>query len=318
MLHRICKSCRWGTIVGHATLGAASMLAATPLVAQQAVSVAPGVYAVMGRGGVASPSNAGRVANSAFIVGPRGVVVIDSGVSARHGETIIAAVREVTSKPIRLLVLTHPGQDVVFGAAAFQAQRVPVLMHSESAALMAARCSGCLDTLTTILGADEMAGTRVVRPDRLIDATQPIDVIGRPLSIVALNGSSAPGALAVMDQTTRTLIAGSVVSIDSVPDMRDGDPRTWSAALKTLKATRCAHLVPAFGRIGSCADIGAMERYFGALDSRVRELLRAGAGLADVRERADLAQFAHWDRYGEQHAANANREYLRLERVGFE
>jgi len=317
MLRCICNSCGCGTNLARVLL-AASFVACACAAAQAPISVAPGVYAVPGRGGTVSPSNTGRVANSAFVVGPNGVVVIDSGVSVRHGQAIIAAIREVTPKPIRLLVLTHPGQEVVFGAAAFQAQRIPVLMHRDGAALMAARCSGCLDTLTAMLGADEMAGPRVVRPDRLVDATQRVDIIGRPLSIVALNGSSSPGALSVIDETTRTLIAGSVVSIDSMPDTRDGDPRIWSAALETLKATRCAHLVPAFGRIGSCADIGALQRYFVALDARVRELLRAGVGLADVRERADLPQFAQWDRYGEHHAANANREYLRREREGFE
>ncbi len=282
------------------------------------MSVAPGVYALMGHGEAVAPDNLGRVANVAFVVGPRGVVVIDSGVSARQGRAIIAAIRQVTARPIRLVVLTHPSEDVIFGAAAFRAEHIPILMHRDGAALMAARCQRCLENLNKMLGANEMEGSRVVRPDRLIDATRRVDVIGRPLMLIASTGSSAPGALSVLDETSGTLIAGSVVAIDSVPDMRDGDVGAWMAALAALKETHCAHLVPAHGRIGTCADIGALERYFEALDSQIRGLLRAGVGLAELRDRAELPQFAQWERYRDLHVANANRAYLRLERLGFE
>ncbi len=286
--------------------------------AQIPVSVAPGVYVLMGQDGEVAPANLGRVANIAFVVGPRGVVVIDSGVSVRHGQAIIAAVRRVTRRPIRLVVLTHPSQEVVLGAAAFQARNIPVLMHRSSAALMAARCERCLHYLRRTLGAHEMAGSRVVRPDRTIDRTRRVDLIGRPLVLIASEGSSAPGALSVFDEMTGTLIAGNVVSIDSVPDMRDADGKAWTVALAPLKATHCAQLVPAYGRLGSCADIESLERYFVALDARVRALLGARVSLAELPARCELPEFAAWDRYAANHVANANRTYLRLERASFD
>ena len=39
--------------------------------------VAPGVYALLGSGGEITPENGGRTANVAFIVGPRGVIVVE-------------------------------------------------------------------------------------------------------------------------------------------------------------------------------------------------------------------------------------------------
>jgi hypothetical protein len=61
----------------------------------------------------------------------------------------------------------------------------------------------------------------------------------------------------------------------------------------------------------------ALDGYFAALDERVRELVAAGVGLADVAQRAELPQFSGWDRYQQLHAANANRAYLAAERAGF-
>jgi glyoxylase-like metal-dependent hydrolase (beta-lactamase superfamily II) len=99
--------------------------------------IAPGVYVVPGDAGDITPANLGRIANAAFVVGPKGVVVVESGVSFRHGEAIIAAVEAVTRRPIRLVIVTHAAQDVLFGAAAFQARGIPVLMHRDAAAMMA-------------------------------------------------------------------------------------------------------------------------------------------------------------------------------------
>jgi glyoxylase-like metal-dependent hydrolase (beta-lactamase superfamily II) len=281
------------------------------------VAVAPGVYALMGEAGEVSAANLGRVANIGFVVGPRGVVVIDSGVSFREGEDIIAAVGRVSRQPIRLLIITHPSQEVVFGAAAFQARGIPVMLHRSSADLMAARCERCLRNLNESLGERAMVGTRVVKPDRIVAKSRSLDVIGRRLALIAPADASAPGALSVLDETTRTLIAGSLVSIERVPDMRDADGKGWREGLAALKATRCAHLVPGYGRIGSCADIDGLDRYFAALDLRVRELLAAGVGLAELPAHCDLPEFARWDGYATFHVSNANRVYLRMERASF-
>ena len=279
--------------------------------------VAPGVYALMGQPGETSPENLGRNANAAFVVGPRGVVVVDSGVSFRHGEEIIAAVGRVTRQPIRLLVLTHAGQRVVFGAAAFQARGIPVWMHRSAAASMAARCETCLQNLRDELGERTMAGTRIVKPDRVVSKRQSLDFIGRRLVLIVPGGREAPGTLAVWDETTGTLIAGQLASIDRIPDLQEVDGKAWPKALAELEATKCMHLVPAFGRIGSCADLHALARYFAALDAKVRAILAAGVGLAEVPARCDLPEFAAWDGYAERHVRNANRTYLRMEREAF-
>lgn len=296
------------------SLAPAAHAAASPVPPQP---VAPGVYVVMGERGPIDTANAGRVANIAFFIGPRGVVVVGSGASFRQGRDVIAAIGNVTRRPIRLVVLTHAGQEVVFGAAAFQAQGIPVLMHRNGADLMAARCEGCLRGLREALGEQTMAGSRIVTPDRLVGETQWLDVIGRPLLLIAPRGTREIGALAVLDPQTRTLVAGGLAAIERVPDMRDTAGQGWPDALAVLEATRCRHLVPALGRLGSCADIAAMERYFAALEQRMRELLDDGVGLAELPARCDLPQFAAWDGYATLHVQNANRAYLRLERESF-
>ncbi len=282
------------------------------------VMVASGVYALLGSGGEITADNAGRTANVAFVVGPDGVIVVDTGISYREGEEIMAAVKSISNRPIRLAILTHPSQEAVFGAAAFQARGIPVLAHRRSAELIAARCETCLRNLRSVLGEEAMAATRVVKPDRLIDGDETLDLIGRPLRLIAPDWSSAPGALAVFDEWTSTLIAGNLVTTNRIPDMRDANPKAWRDALVQLESMRCRHLVPGYGPVGNCADIAAFAHYFAALESRVEALVKDGVSLAEVRDRCGLPEFARWDQYETLHPQNANHTYLRLERSQFE
>jgi glyoxylase-like metal-dependent hydrolase (beta-lactamase superfamily II) len=281
------------------------------------VAVAAGVYVLLGSGGEIGPDNDGRTANVAFVVGPRGVVVVNTGSSYREGEQIIDAVKSVSDRPILLAILTHAGQEAIFGAAAFQARGIPVLTHGRSAELIESRCETCLRNLRSTLGEATMAGTRVIKPDRLIVRDEMLELIGRPLRLIAPPWSSAPGAIAVFDEMTATLIAGSLISINRVPDMRDANPQAWRKALADIQAMRCSHLVPGYGPIGTCADVAAFDQYFAELESRVEVLMKEGVSLAQLRSRCDLPQFARWDQYEALHAQNANRTYLRLEQAQF-
>ena len=308
-------------LLGNAIVGivaglcAVQVLGAVPPVPFE---VAPGVYALSGSGGEITPENGGRTANVAFVVGPDGVIVVDTGISYRQGEEIIAAVQSVSTRPIRLAIVTHPDQEAIFGAAAFQARGIPVLAHRRSAELIAARCETCLRNLRSELGEEAMAATRVVKPDRLIDGDESLALIGRPLRLIAPQWSSAPGAIAVFDEQSSTLIAGNLVLVKRVPNLRDADPKAWRDTLVLLTSLRCRHLVPAYGPIGNCGDIAAFAQYFAALENRVKALLDNGVSLGELRDRCALPEFARWDQYDVLHSQNASLTYLRLEKSRFE
>src|SRR5207248_914611 len=134
----------------------------------------------------------------------------------------------------------------------------------------------CLSNLRSTLGEDPMVGTRVITPDRLIQDNETIDTIGRRLRIIAPVWSSSPGAIAVFDESTSTLIAGSLVSIRRIPDLRDANPKGWHDTLGSLGSTRCRHLIPAYGPIGSCDDVAAFVHYLDELERHVGKLIKEG------------------------------------------
>ncbi|HSV59049.1 MAG TPA: MBL fold metallo-hydrolase, partial [Variovorax sp.] len=195
------------------------------------VELRPGVYMVQGARGAVDAQTLGRVGNAGFIVGDAGVLAIDTGTSHRHGEALLAAIRSVTDRPIRLALITHAQKDFLFGATAFQAQGIPVMMHRGAADLMRSRCERCLAMLRQTLGEEEMRGSAVPVPDREFESSQPLDVIGRPLELLYFGRSSGPGDVAVFDPQSGVLFAGGLLDAQRIPDAQDGEIEGWLRAL---------------------------------------------------------------------------------------
>src|ERR1035438_5293498 len=92
---------------------AAALIAVSGLVAQQppgtnleVLQVRPNFYMIAGAGG-----------NIGIQVGVDGVVVVDSG-SASSADAVVAAIKKVTTQPIRYLINTSADPDHVGGNAA--------------------------------------------------------------------------------------------------------------------------------------------------------------------------------------------------------
>ena len=280
----------------------------------RAEAVAPGVYMVRGAAGEPSARNQGRVGNAGFVVGENGVVAIDTGTSARHGRALLAAIRAVTDKPVRLAIVTHTRQEFLFGAAAFQAQGIPVAMHAQTAGLMKSRCDTCLKRLKQLLGDAAMEGSAVVQPDEVFDASYATRLIGRPLDILWFGHSSGPGDTAVLDLQTGTLFAGGLLDVKRVPDVQDADLAGWQQALATLAERPIRRVVPGHGPAGGPEAIGQVAGYLRRLEARMIELASAGAALSEVPDAAAMPEYRSWDQYDVIHRRNASIVFVRVER----
>lgn len=295
--------------------GAGEACAAPPL---QPVALAGGVYMLRGSDGVAHAANLGRIGNSGFIVGPDGVLVIDTGTSAAHGRAILAAVRSVTAQPVRLALVTHVRPEFLFGGSALRERGIPVVMHEKSARLMASRCETCLKQLRQTLGEAPMQGTAMYTPDRSFAAAQTIEAIGRPVRVLYFGHSSGPGDIAVYDPASGVLFAGGLLDQRRIPDIQDGEIDGWRRALAELRALGPTTIVPGHGPATSAeVVIGGVERYLAQLVERARALVDAGTSLMDAPDAVALAEFSRWDEYDTIHRRNASIAYLRYERELF-
>lgn len=286
--------------------------------AQEALTIASGVHVFIGDSGEPSPANRGRVGNIGLVIGATGAVLINAGASYRHGRALLAAAERIGGKPVVLVVITQPVQEFVMGAAAFADQGIPVLAHRASAELIAARCEHCLRNLRQVLGEDEMAGSRVQPPERLIEASASIEAGGRRLELIHPGWGSSPGDLAVRDLQSGVVFAGALVSVGRVPELRDGDPTGWRNALADLQALARAQggrIVPGYGPPVTADALDAVRDYIAETEARVRNLFDAGTPLSAIVPAAHLARYAGWAMYQPVHGRNVQHRYLALERA---
>jgi glyoxylase-like metal-dependent hydrolase (beta-lactamase superfamily II) len=277
------------------------------------VRVAANAYAFVGGIGDVTPGNRGRIGNAGFIVAPEGLIVIDTGISFRYGREMVQAIRRISKRPIRLAIITHAHQEFLMGASYFQSIKVPVLAHSKTAQLMESRCHNCLSHLKETLGAAEMRGTKVVIPDRIVDASEFVSVAGITLELHHYGWGNTPGDLLVFDRTNGVAFAGGLVDAERIPELRDARLKDWENILEGLDRLPIKHLVPGHGPIGDASAIGNFAIYLRSLSRKVRERYDEGVSLAAVESVAELPGFQHWALYAQQHHKNVHRAYLEIE-----
>jgi glyoxylase-like metal-dependent hydrolase (beta-lactamase superfamily II) len=279
------------------------------------IELATGVYMFPGSSGAADESNLGRIGNSGFIVGDSAVVAVDTGTSYAHGKALLAAIRSVTDKPVRVAIVTHTRPEFLFGGAAFREASIPIRMNRRTAGLMASRCETCLKTLRQTLGPEAMQGTVLYKADQEYDATHELSGIGRPVRVLSFGHSSGPGDSAVLDARSGVLFAGGLLDVRRIPDIQDGDLEGWKKGLRELRALNPSRVVPGHGPAAQAPQaIAEVERYLAALEKRVRALLEAGTSLLDVAEACELPDYQDWDQYDAIHRRNASIAFLRFER----
>jgi len=289
----------------------AAVPAGNPL---RATAIASGVYVLSGSAGAADADNLGRIGNCGFIVGERGVVVVDTGTSLAHGREILRAIRMVTDRPVMLALVTHTRPEFLFGGAAFKQAAIPIRMHQRTATLMASRCETCLRTLRQTVGEAPIAGTVMYQADQTFDATHTLTLAGRAVRVLHFGHSSGPGDIVVLDEDSGVVFAGGLLDAGRVPDIQDSDLPGWKRALQSLRTLAPKALVPGHGPASPPALIDAVEAYLAQLERRMRELVASGASLLEAAETGELPQYASWDQYDTIHRRNASVAYLRFER----
>lgn len=291
------------------TAGSAHQRVAVP---QQ---LAPGVFAVIGQTADPTSENHGAVGNQGILIGDDGVILIDTGTSQRYATELIDAVRQLTPKPIVLAIDTHQHPAFIFGNGALASQGVPILAHHEVADLIEQRCDKCLKNLNSILGTDEMAGTRVTVPTRIVEGATTMTVAGRVLDIVYFGQTSSPGSIGVFDRASGVFFAGGMVSIDRIPDTKDANIDAWLAALQKLRERKITMLVPGEGPVSPVARADELAAYLRALKGAVEATYAKGISLGDAGAHSALPAFSTVPLYRPAHNKNVEQLYLKLERT---
>lgn len=276
--------------------------------------IAPGVHVHRGRHALFAPDNAGDIANTGFIIGREAVAVVDTGGSASVGKALLAAIRSVTSLPVRYVINTHMHPDHVLGNAAFRGEGVAFVAHHKMARGLAARAERYLAVNRGLLGEEAFAGTEIVLPTLAIQARHELDLGGRRLVLEPRPTAHTDNDLTVRDEASGTLFMGDLLFAEHVPTI-DGSIRGWLTLLEGLEGESAARVVPGHGPPSLTWPEAArpLKRYLGAVADDVRRMIKDGRPLAEASLSAAASEAQHWQMFADYHARNVSAAFAELE-----
>lgn len=213
-----------------------------------------------------------------LVVGGEHCLVVDSGTDEVHGAQWLAAVRQVTSVPVTLLI-THAHWDHFFGTAAFPPS--PVWAHRRCRDEIAAnaeahRARGLHDLGEDRDRAERLGRARVVVPTQVLTTTAELDLGGRTVVLWHPGRGHTAGDVLVHVPDAGVVIAGDLVEQGAPPAIgEDAFPLDWPATLDALLGLAPRVVVPGHGEPVDVAFVATQRDELAKVAALVRAV-RAG------------------------------------------
>lgn len=300
--------------------------------------IAKGIYFRSGIQEDFSGHNRGHIANKGFIVGREAVAVIDTGSSYQEGLAMREQIKQVTSLPIKYVILTHMHPDHVLGAGAFKQDDPIFVGHQFLEDALVRRTSVYLKRMSEILGVIA-EGTEMVYPTKTVEIEHAlsIDLGGRELLLSAYPTGHTNNDITVYDSATGTLWLSDLLFVERIPVL-DGSLLGWIGIMDNFiseKCTRTAAKAPMINletRVGiQCVAVEqvvpghgpiviewkqALEkqrRYLARLRDGIREVIKRGQSISRAVETVGLQEREKWLLFDQYNGRNVTAGFVELE-----
>ncbi|WP_207482619.1 MBL fold metallo-hydrolase [Arenibaculum pallidiluteum] len=240
--------------------------------------------------------------NCGFVVGPEYVVAIDTRATPALAREMLAAIAQVTDKPVRYVFLTHYHAVRVMGASAFKG--ATIIASQGTLEWVLERGQADLECEVRrfprlFRGIEEVPG--LTMPELVFDSHLTLRLGERELHLSYLGRGHSHGDAVCWIPDCRVLFSGDLVENRCGVYAGDGYVGEWIDTLGRLRALGAEVMVPGRG-----AALQSREAVLSAIDgtqsflSDLRDVVtRARAGGADIKACFAAAEAAMTPRYGD-------------------
>jgi glyoxylase-like metal-dependent hydrolase (beta-lactamase superfamily II) len=254
--------------------------------------LAPGIFAVMPDDVLAKDHAA---TTGGFVIGERGVLVIESMLNGDLASQLIGLVRQATTKPIRFLVNTSYHGDHAYGNYLFPESTV-IIQHPATKRYMEENFEDDRRFMIGLMG--EGKGIERVQA-RTADIAVPemlsVHLGDRTVEVRHFGFAQTPGDLVVWTPDAKVLWVGNMIQAPSpaLPWLLEGRHKETIATLARVRdfLPEDATIIPGHGRPMRRVDIEFPIRYLRQLDDAVRAAINEGRSVEATLEAAAMSDY---------------------------
>ncbi|MCF7976775.1 MAG: MBL fold metallo-hydrolase [Chromatiaceae bacterium] len=272
------------------------------------------IYAIVGPFGNRTAENLGNNATFGFVVTDDGVVLIDSGGSAKGAAAIEALIQQVTDQAVKLVINTGGQDHRWLGNAYFKARGARIIASQAAVEDQRARLQEQLLRLQNLVGAEGLAGTEPVYADETFEEQTNLSIGGTDVELKMVGPAHTPGETLVWLPESRVAFSGDVVYVGRM--LRVGSHSNsahWIEAFESLAALEPEVVVPGHGPATDLARARADTLdYLVFLRETVGALMEDGGDITQIGS-LDQSRFAYLEEYESLKGRNAQQVFQEME-----
>jgi quinoprotein relay system zinc metallohydrolase 2 len=275
--------------------------------------VAEGVYVHHGAHEDIAEGYQGDICNLSFIVGSKGVAVIDTGGMQATGVKLLQAIRNITPLPILYVINTHVHPDHIYGNVAFAETGAQYVGHFKLPDAMELRKDSYERLNRNLLG-DAFNGSTLIKPTILVKDTLTLDLGDRQLLLTAHPTAHTNTDLTIQDSTSQTLWTGDLLFVERTPSI-DGDIKAWITLTEAMGKLNITQVVPGHGPVVKDyrKAFANQHRYLSKLLEDVRLSIKNGEMMENAMGTAAASERSNWVLFDIVNRRNVNLIYPALE-----
>jgi glyoxylase-like metal-dependent hydrolase (beta-lactamase superfamily II) len=218
--------------------------------------------------------------NVGIVVGNRGTLVIDTGLGARNGATVVRVAQKLAKGPNLYLTNTHYHSEHTAGEQAFPANTI-IIRPAAQQEEMNKRVAAHLEVFRKMSAQNQelLQDVKFRTPDILFDREMKLDLGGVTARLFWLGAAHTVGDELIYVEEDSVLLPGDIVQKNVFPILpnEDASLKGWLAILDNVEALHARYIVPDHGAsVVDASQIGKEREYLLALQARALELKRQG------------------------------------------
>jgi glyoxylase-like metal-dependent hydrolase (beta-lactamase superfamily II) len=201
-----------------------------------------------------------------FIIGPQGVVVVNTTNSPFHAREVLYEIRERTDQPVRYVIDTDARGDNMLGNEAFVDERPTIISSAAAAVEMRAYRQDIARRMDAegepgFRMRERMRGIHFTLPTQTIDKDLTLGMGGEEIQLLLPGVGPSPGCLVVYLPQSKVLFLGSLYENGFIPKLQGVNLKNWEAFLERVESWDVDVYVPGHGAPGDKKDVAEFRKF---------------------------------------------------------